>query len=983
MRDTLASELSNLKRRLAVLFVVAAAAVIAGGGAYWHNYRSLLRTDAENLLLSIERSKAEQFNYWRTDRISDTLSLLDSPFFSRQLNRFADNTEDSRTASLIKGRLEAYLRHNRYTAALLTDAKGKILVSAGLNVRVLHQEGRKLIHSVDSSGKAEIGDLFVSQGESEPHLTLAAAAVREPKRKHLFLLLRIAPKDYLYPLIREWPTNSATGETLLAREENGNVLFLNELRHLKGPQLKLTRPMNAAALPAALAIKGVTGTIRGRDYRGKEVLAAVTTIPGTSWGMVTKMDWDEVMKGSGRVSFLLVLLTLALIGAAGAGAFLLFRLQAEEYHRSYAELESKASRLRINYELFMDRANDAILIFEGENLAIKEANKKGHEMYGYTEEEFSRLKITGLVPSGGAKEQQERLGQVKARPGTILEALHRHKDGTVFPVEISAAFIEQAGATYLFAIIRDISERKRLERTLRKSENDLKEAQRLARIGSWEWDVSTDTITWSAEYYNIYGLSPAQRPPGYADHLKAYTPESAARLDAAVKKNMQTGEPYELDLQLASKEGPTRWITARSETMRDPAGKVIGLRGTAQDITTRKQAEEALLRSEEKLRILINSMPDIVCFKDGEGRWLEANTFDLRLFRLEEVDYRGKKDSELAAFSPFYRDAFMACEGSDEAAWRKGTISRGEETIPIPDGEPLVFDIIKVPLFNADGGRLGLIVVGRDITARKTAESRLEKLNRDLIDSKREMENFLYIATHDLRSPLVNIQGFSQNLERYMAELRGLLAQAEVKAENRQSLDKLTGTKVPEALKFVLESSRKMDALITALLKVSRIGRVEMKPETVDMNELLARIVDSLRYQLENSGGKISCGDLPRCKADPGAISQLFSNLLDNAVKYRSKDRPLAVDVTGTVLEGMALYKVADNGSGIPSLDLHRIWNVFYQPDRSHGKKGEGIGLPMVRRITEKNGGTIRAESKEGEGSVFYVELPAAETEVE
>ena len=150
--------------------------------------------------------------------------------------------------------------------------------------------------------------------------------------------------------------------------------------------------------------------------------------------------------------------------------------------------------------------------------------------------------------------------------------------------------------------VMDITDRRRAEDALLKSERDLKEAQRLAQIGSWDWDAATDTITWSDEYYRIYGFDPAQRPPGYVDHLKAYTPESAARLDAAVKRSMQTGEPYELDLELVGTEKTSRWVTARSETKRDAQGRIVGLRGTAQDITVRKHAEQSIAAQLDELR---------------------------------------------------------------------------------------------------------------------------------------------------------------------------------------------------------------------------------------------------------------------------------------------------------------------------------------------------------------------------------------------
>jgi len=151
----------------------------------------------------------------------------------------------------------------------------------------------------------------------------------------------------------------------------------------------------------------------------------------------------------------------------------------------------------------------------------------------------------------------------------------------------------------------------------------------------------------------------------------------------------------------------------------------------------RVRLEQNLAEAGMQLRTLINAMPDIVCFKDGEGRWLEANDFDLRLFQLEGVDYRGKTDAELAAYQDFYREAFLGCVDSDEEAWRAGQMVRGEEVIPRPDDAPMIFDIIKVPLFNPDGSRKGLVVVGRDITQRKRAEERL-KLASHVFDTTGE-----------------------------------------------------------------------------------------------------------------------------------------------------------------------------------------------------------------------------------------------------
>lgn len=145
---------------------------------------------------------------------------------------------------------------------------------------------------------------------------------------------------------------------------------------------------------------------------------------------------------------------------------------------------------------------------------------------------------------------------------------------------------------------------------------------------------------------------------------------------------------------------------------------------------SRSRLEQRLSETGGRLRTLINALPDFICFKDGEGRWLETNEFGLQLFQIEGVDYRGKTDAELAQYQTFYREAFLACKDSDEAAWRADGITRCEEIVPRPDGEARIFDVIKVPLFNEDGSRRALVVVGRDVTERRQIEARQRLASR-------------------------------------------------------------------------------------------------------------------------------------------------------------------------------------------------------------------------------------------------------------
>lgn len=186
----------------------------------------------------------------------------------------------------------------------------------------------------------------------------------------------------------------------------------------------------------------------------------------------------------------------------------------------------------------------------------------------------------------------------------------------------------------------------------------------------------------------------------------------------------------------------------------------------------RRRAENALREGEEQLLTLINAMPDLICFKDGSGKWLQANEFGLRLFEIEQVAYKGKTDSELAQYSKFYRDAFLNCEYSDELAWAAGKTVRSDEVVPKSDGTVMTIDIIKVPLFYPDGSRKGLVVIGRDITERKRAEEGLRKARDELEIRVRQRTAELEQANLSLKSEIDERKNAEEALRKSEEALR-------------------------------------------------------------------------------------------------------------------------------------------------------------------------------------------------------------------
>lgn len=269
------------------------------------------------------------------------------------------------------------------------------------------------------------------------------------------------------------------------------------------------------------------------------------------------------------------------------------------------------------------------------------------------------------------------------------------------------------------------------------------------------------------------------------------------------------------------------------------------------------------------------------------------------------------------------------------------------------------------------------------VVAERTAE--LEVRLAELDDSQRllehkneEMESMIYIASHDLRSPLVNIQGFGQRLDKGCSDIATRLRQEDVPAAVRNDLAKQLDERIPAALGFIRTSSQKMDALINGLLRLSRAGRGQLVSQIVDMNVVLRDICASLAIQIQQSGADVEVGALPACQGDPAQINQVFTNLIDNAIKYRDPARPLVISVSGELQDKRAVYAVSDTGLGIAADYQPKVWQLFHRLDPKGPVSGDGIGLTLVRRIIERHNGKISLTSQPGSGSRFDIELPAA-----
>jgi PAS domain S-box-containing protein/putative nucleotidyltransferase with HDIG domain len=318
--------------------------------------------------------------------------------------------------------------------------------------------------------------------------------------------------------------------------------------------------------------------------------------------------------------------------------------------------------------------------------------------------------------------------------------------------------LEEMAADLAFGMIalRTAKERQRAEDALRESQMELKEAQRIAHIGSWDWDADNDTIVWSPEYYRIYGLDPAKPAPDYAEHLKAYTAESGERLDAAVARAMETGESYELDLELARPTSSTRWVAARGEAKRNANGRIWGLRGTAQSITARKNAEEALREAGLYARSLIEASVDPLVTIGTDGRITDANRATEQAAGLPRAKLIGTD----------FADCFTEPERARAGYLRvleEGTLRDFPLTLRNASGSTMNVLYNATTFVDAEGELQGVFAAARDIT-------RLEKSEAETKTALFEMMETIAL-TVEIRDP------FTSGHQRRVAELASAIAE--------------------------------------------------------------------------------------------------------------------------------------------------------------------------------------------------------------
>lgn len=467
-------------------------------------------------------------------------------------------------------------------------------------------------------------------------------------------------------------------------------------------------------------------------------------------------------------------------------------------------------------------------------------------------------------------------------------------------------------------------------------------------LGLWDVDLQENKMFVNNTWSDIVGYSPDEIEPRTSFWLDHIHPDDSQRLLNAWNEHLGGhAERFKAEHRVRTKSGEWKWLMARGKIVeRDDQDKPLRISGVVIDVTDRKCAEERLLQIAQ---VFIDAIDPIFVVN------LKDAVIDLN--RSAEHTYGWNREdlideSILTIVPPEFR------ERAEEILERckRGEKVKNVEIVHITKSGATIPVLLSLSLLRNDKAEpVGIATITKDLSNLKRTEKMLHARMEGLKRSNKDLEEFAYLAAHDLREPLIGIAAYAKVLQKRYKE--NLDAQAH------------------QFISRTLDTITRMDCLIQSLLSYSRLGGDAPNLEPTDCNQALVQALANLGSAIEASGAKVMSGSLPTVTANPGLLVQVFQNLISNAIRYAG-DRLLEIHI-GALREGTEwTFFVKDNGIGIEPPYFDRIFRIFQRLESGLDRPGTGIGLANCKKIIERHGGRIWVESKPGKGSTFFFTIP-------
>ncbi|MEC4807048.1 MAG: PAS domain S-box protein [Jaaginema sp. PMC 1079.18] len=520
-------------------------------------------------------------------------------------------------------------------------------------------------------------------------------------------------------------------------------------------------------------------------------------------------------------------------------------------------------------------------------------------------------------------------------------------------------------------ILTNAFERQRQQISLRK----IKERYELAILASgeglWDWDLETNEVYWSPRYCEILGYTGAvPQVDLYKEWQASLHPDDRDRVFAAIEAHVQQKQQfYDIKYRLRNRAGEYRWILARGQAIWDENDKPKRMAGSLQDITALVEAETQLQQVNQKLEeriiartaelaentkklaLFIQSVPLAIAMFDEKMHYIAASDRWYSDFKLRDRTIIDRSLYEIfPELSHHWQAVYQRC--------LRGNVEKCEKDIFVRVNHD--YDWVRWaihPWYKTTGKVGGLVMFVENINERVLVEQRNAKLNQSLAHSNEELRQFVYAASHDLREPLRTVKSYLDLLiEDYGSCLD---SEANLFINNAQN------------------GAVRMQQLINDLLKYSRLSSQPQAPEVIDLDAVVAQVLENLAVAIAETQAQIQVDGLPTVYGNECSLIQLFQNIIANGIKFCNKATPL-IKISATLKDQTWQIAIRDNGIGIEPQYQQRIFEVFQRLHSRDRYPGTGIGLAICQKVVSQHGGQIWLESEVDRGSSFYFTLPAA-----
>ena len=710
-----------------MIFVLLATGIILTGILYYLSYEKNHRAEVEHQLAAIADLKVADLAQWRRERMGDAAVIYQNPNFSSLVVRSLEDPVDPEATRRLQAWLDKIRDAYQYQRVCLHDPDGRVRMTSPDTPELRSVQFSRKDQEAMRSGQILFEDFYWEEQDQHIHLNILAPIIPEGEDRSRaigLLALHVDPADYLYPLIRRWPTPSSTAETLLVRRDGDGVLFLNELRFNKDAALKLRIPLSRKETPAVQAVLGYEGIVDGIDYRGVPVVAAVRTVPDSPWALVARMDVAEVYAPVRERRGVVIALVGALLISAAFGAGLVWRQQRLDFYKEKSKvvvaLQQSEERFRTTLETMLE----------------------GGQLIG---SDWRYLYINDAAEIQNRRPRVELLGKryMDVWPGieatTVFSAIHHcleersaqhlenefvFPDGTKGWFDLSIQPVPEGA----FILSIDITERKRAEEELRCVYERLRRFVDANIVGILVASPSGGVIEANDYYLNMIGYTREEFARGLVDWRQITPPEWLPADEHAIEELRRQGTCTPYEKEYVRRDGTRVAVLLSDAMLPGPEEQIAAF---ALDITERKRAEAALWDSEAFIKVVLDTLPIGIAVNsvDPAVVFSYMNDYFPRFYRTTR-EQLANPDAfwQVVYEDPEFRQeirkrvlADMASGDPERMFWEDVPITRqGEETtfvtarnIPVP-GKPLTISTV------------------RDVTLRKKAEEEIILLNTRL-----------------------------------------------------------------------------------------------------------------------------------------------------------------------------------------------------------------------------------------------------------